>query len=153
MVGNLALLNSSLTVVEEKEMKEIWRKYLKNTVLNSYLGKLENQEKAIVIQRLDQNLQLGFCMQLGCCGVCQNTLMAFIAQHTQRPNPFSFPVEVGRLGGGLYINPETDVLSLTQLLVSALPQNQMVVALCKCKRIVIHIDILYTLDTNGNKTH
>lgn len=49
---------------------------------------------------------------------------AFIAQHTQRPNPLSFPVEVGRLGGGLYINPETDVLSLTQLLVSALPQNQ-----------------------------
>ena len=30
----------------EKELKEIWRKYLKYTVLNSYLGKLENQEKA-----------------------------------------------------------------------------------------------------------
>jgi hypothetical protein len=41
---------------------------------------------------------------------------AFIAEHTQRPNPLSFPVEVGRLGGGLYINPETDVLSLIQLL-------------------------------------
>lgn len=30
-----------------KELKEMWRKYLKYTVLNSYLGKLENQEKAI----------------------------------------------------------------------------------------------------------
>ena len=49
---------------------------------------------------------------------------AFIAQHANRPNPLTFPVEVGRKGGGLYINPETDVLSLTQLLVSALPQHQ-----------------------------
>lgn len=31
----------------EKELKELWRKYLKYSVLNSYLGKLENQEKAI----------------------------------------------------------------------------------------------------------
>ena len=31
----------------EKELREVWRKYLKYTVLNSYLGKLENQEKAI----------------------------------------------------------------------------------------------------------
>lgn len=30
-----------------KELKEIWRKYIKYTVINSYLGKLENQEKAI----------------------------------------------------------------------------------------------------------
>lgn len=49
---------------------------------------------------------------------------AFIFQHITRPNPLTFPVEVGRNGGGLYINPETDVLSLTQLLVSALPQDQ-----------------------------
>ena len=44
--------------------------------------------------------------------------------HHQRPNPHPFPVEVGRNGGGLIINPETDILSLTQLLVSALPHNQ-----------------------------
>lgn len=31
----------------DKELKELWRRYLKYTVLNSYLGKLENQEKAI----------------------------------------------------------------------------------------------------------
>jgi len=31
----------------EKELKELWRKYLKYTVLNSYLGKMENQEKAL----------------------------------------------------------------------------------------------------------
>lgn len=31
----------------EKELRENWRKYLKYTVLNSYLGKLENQEKAL----------------------------------------------------------------------------------------------------------
>ncbi len=49
---------------------------------------------------------------------------AFITHHANRPNTLTFPVEVGRKGGGLYINPETDVLSLTQLLVSALPQHQ-----------------------------
>ncbi len=32
---------------DSKELKEVWRKYLKYTVLNSYLGKLEKQEKAI----------------------------------------------------------------------------------------------------------
>lgn len=31
----------------DKDLEEIWRKYLKYNVLNSYLGKLENQEKAI----------------------------------------------------------------------------------------------------------
>ena len=31
----------------DKELRQVWRKYLKYTVLNSYLGKLENQEKAI----------------------------------------------------------------------------------------------------------
>ncbi|MDP6037621.1 MAG: hypothetical protein QGG64_03655, partial [Candidatus Latescibacteria bacterium] len=51
-------------------------------------------------------------------------LYAFVEGRQHRPNPHTFPVEVGRNGGGLFINPETDILSLTQLLVSALPQNQ-----------------------------
>ena len=29
------------------ELEDLWRKYLKNSVLNAYLGKLENQEKAL----------------------------------------------------------------------------------------------------------
>ena len=31
----------------DKELEDIWRKYLKYSVLNSYLGKLENQESAL----------------------------------------------------------------------------------------------------------
>ena len=47
-----------------------------------------------------------------------------VQMHHPRPNPHTFPVEIGRSGDGLIINPETDILSLTQLLVSALPQTQ-----------------------------
>jgi DNA-binding NtrC family response regulator len=50
-------------------------------------------------------------------------LYEYARHHSGLRDPFAFCAGVGREGGGLNIKPETDIVSLVRLLVSALPEG------------------------------